>query len=110
MKTVRVKAIDTVQFIKDRLHGCAFDETTTKMAEIEIESVLRAYGEEVRKECAENVFSRVKFYSPDIFNHPERGKHGKTVDACSAKALWTVLPTIAKAIESMDLPGERKEG
>jgi len=37
---VRELARTTVQFIKDRLHGSPFDEVTTRMAEIEIESLL----------------------------------------------------------------------
>ena len=37
-------------------------------------------------------------YPLNIFTDPEPGKHGETVDACSARALRRILPIIAAAI------------
>ena len=39
-----------------------------------------------------------RHYPVSIFTEPPSGKHGKTVDGCSAHAIRKVLPTVAQDI------------
>jgi len=42
-----------------------------------------------------------KKYPVSIFPKPSKGKHGETVDACSAETMRVMLPIIAKAIDKL---------
>jgi len=58
--------------------------------------------ERVRKQernaCATVVLEYALHFPEDIFTPPPPGKHGKTVDACSAAAIRAVCPVIAQNI------------
>lgn len=43
---------------------------------------------------------RAADYPADIFPDPPRGEHGKTIDACSARAIRTILGSCIKELES----------
>ena len=65
-------------------------------------SALRRVAEATRKKtaerCAGMLEEQATHYPEKIFREPPPGEHGKTVDGCSARALRTALPEIAKAI------------
>ena len=56
-----------------------------------------------RERCAKLVDDWAKAYPVSIFGNPEQGKHGPTVDSCSAKALRLTLPQVAEAIRGNEL-------
>ena len=51
-------------------------------------------------EAASTVLNQLRFYPVDVFPTPPRGKHGKTVDSCSAAALRAMLPNLARTLQS----------
>jgi len=62
-----------------------------------------------RERIAKLVEDWAKAYPASMFGEPEFGKHGPTVDSCSAKALRTILPTIAEEIRGHELDGTEKK-
>lgn len=56
-----------------------------------------------RERCAQLVNDWAKAYPVSMFGDPEQGKHGPTVDSCSAKALRVTLPVIAEEIRGNEL-------
>ena len=78
----------------------------------EISARVRGYVEEERERCAKLVEDWAKAYPASMFGEPEFGKHGPTVDSCSAKALRTILPTIAEEIRGheLDQPSDSSKG
>jgi len=81
----REKAKETVQFIKDRLHGCPFDDTTTRMAEIELESLIQSIRKETYLECAEIVGRKVMFFKGDWITNDVREFREQLAEAIRAK-------------------------
>ncbi len=57
-------------------------------------------GTEERERCAAIVQSHMRFYPENIFHEPPLGEHGKTVDACSAAAIRSILPVLAEDIRN----------
>jgi hypothetical protein len=51
-----------------------------------------------RERCAKVVEDFARAYPTTVFLEPEEGKHGQTVDACSARAIRTILPEVAGKI------------
>lgn len=86
----------------DRGHGvCSF--CVQKRIDVAVEKE--------RERCAQLVNDWAKAYPASTFGEPEFGKHGPTVDSCSAKALRTILPTIAEEIRGHELDKtEKREG
>jgi NTP pyrophosphatase (non-canonical NTP hydrolase) len=52
----------------------------------------------VRERCATIVESFAAHYPVSVFPPPSPGEHGKTVDACSARAIRCILPVLATLI------------
>jgi len=67
-----------------------------KIAALEKEKAEAVLAEMER--CAKIVDEWATRYPVDIFGDPPKGFHGATTDACSAKALRTILPNVAAAI------------
>ena len=57
-----------------------------------------------RERCAKVVEDFAKAYPVGIFIPPPEGKHGATVDACSARALRETLPGVADKIREGNEP------
>lgn len=55
---------------------------------------------EERAACAEIVDGFIAAYPERFFPEPPAGQHGRTIDACSARALRGVLPNVAAAIRA----------
>lgn len=53
------------------------------------------------EEAAKEVEEFLANYPVDVFSEPDPGKHGATVDSCSARALRVILPNVAKAIREL---------
>lgn len=53
-----------------------------------------------REACAQMVETRLEHYPTDIFTAPPPQQHGKTVDACSARAIRAILPSLANQIRA----------
>lgn len=54
-----------------------------------------------RERCAKVVDEYLNAYPENLFPAPDFGKHGSTVDSCSAAALRNVLPNIAHDIRAL---------
>ena len=52
-----------------------------------------------RERCAKIAQDFSKHYPKETFIEPPPGKHGESVDACSARAIRHVCPVIADAIK-----------
>lgn len=66
-------------------------------------AALRKQGaNRVRREIIELVREWQSHYPKSLFKDPPRGKHGKTVDACSARAIRMVLRGILKDLRDRD--------
>ena len=63
------------------------------------QAICEAIAEE-REACAQIVDNQLSYYPGDVFVEPPPGKHGTTVDACSARALRDILPVIAVRIRA----------
>ena len=55
-----------------------------------------------RERCAKVVEDFAKAYPTTVFLEPEEGEHGQTVDACSARAIRTVLPEVAEKVREVE--------
>lgn len=51
--------------------------------------------------AAQVVLRYLSAYPIEVFPQAPAGKHGKTVDSCSASALRSVLPSIAEDIQKL---------
>ena len=60
---------------------------------------LRQQGSNVERYRIETIIKRWRAYYPrTLFKEPPAGKHGKTVDACSARAIREVISGILQDI------------
>lgn len=60
------------------------------------------------EEAARLVANAAGRYPADVFDEPLPGEHGRTVDACSARALRVVLPRLAAEILAIAPPAEKE--
>lgn len=56
---------------------------------------------EALEEAVKVIHGYATAYPEDIFIPPPPGEHGKTVDACSARALRVILPNIERDVAAL---------
>ncbi len=65
-----------------------------------IDDLIAQVKAEERERNAVLIESKMENYPISIFIEPPSGEHGKTVDACSAAAIRSILPVLAEDIRN----------
>lgn len=87
------------------------DEENCKHGSLVCEECAYDKGREQALDSAKELANKfLTFYEDDVFLEPPTGMHGKTVDACSARAIRHILKVVIRDLgELKRAPSERAE-